>query len=122
MTNNEMLLATSGDDTLNPFEHKLLDEIREHRATIRNLETSLKAAEEELERVKWISVEDRLPKKYEKVFIYPRPEYQDICYTGHTNGEHWFVDEYDSQYSDTHEVNVTHWMPLLEPQKEGIDK
>lgn len=60
----------------------------------------------------WVSVEDDLPVKYEKVFIYPRPEYQDVCYTGHTDGSSWFVDEYDSQYSDTHKVNVTHWMPV----------
>jgi hypothetical protein len=80
---------------------------------------------------KWISVEDRLPEKALRCFVYQKRNNKwggdvslatfDPCYKGgrgnHMNGKQvWY--EYDSEYGDYELSDVTHWMPTPEPPKE----
>jgi hypothetical protein len=53
----------------------------------------------------WISVKDRLPKKYGVVLAFT--EY------GDTNAVYYYVDK-----SWGHPDEITHWMPLPEPPNE----
>lgn len=67
----------------------------------------------------WISVDERLPARYEEVIVWPHPT--DYCMTAELYGESasgrpvWKYGEYITGFG--HEVNeitspVTHWMPL----------
>lgn len=58
----------------------------------------------------WISVNDRLPKTMELVFVYRKG--LDIVRIEYLmNDGEWFND-------DIYKASVTHWMPLPEPPKE----
>lgn len=63
----------------------------------------------------WISVEDRLPKNFEEVLIWPRPEFMYELLTGEYQGGIWTADYEDSYQSYTERVTVTHWQPLPGP-------
>jgi hypothetical protein len=80
---------------------------------------------------KWISVEDRLPEKAMRCFVYQKRNNEwggyvslatfDPCYKGgrgnHMNGKQvWY--EYDSEYGDYELPDVTHWMLTPKPPKE----
>ena len=79
----------------------------------------------------WISVGDSMPKAYEDVFIWPRPDFGVEQFVGHftphatgkayesTGFAGWFAAEYESSYGIAlRRVNVTHWMPLPKPPSE----
>lgn len=70
----------------------------------------LAAAREELERYRWIPVGERLPEDGERVFVLMRNGYQVIA--GHFHSG-WIND------AGCETFNVTHWMPLPLPPKEG---
>lgn len=62
----------------------------------------------------WISVEDRLPKKYVTVRVWPtRGDHDDMASMdrGSIQDSGWFVENYNSIFSH----NVTHWQPLPLP-------
>lgn len=70
---------------------------------------------------KWIPVSERLPKKHGR-YLVAEPSY--INESGYTIFTVWFDKEggfYDSdpEWGDIPMENVTHWMPLPEPPKEG---
>lgn len=82
----------------------------------------------------WTSVKDRLPNKNTKCLCYVSNPYGNYIttltfatdlheidkydfYNQHRSG---FCD-YDSEYGWAEYENVTHWMPLPEPPKEGAD-
>jgi len=80
----------------------------------------------------WISVDDKMPKAYEDVFIWPRPDFGVEQFVGHFNPHAtgkaygatglagWFAAEYESNYGTSlRRVSVTHWMHLHEPPKDG---
>lgn len=60
---------------------------------------------------KWISVEDTLPEPKKKVLLYCKP-------IGITTGYYWGIG-HDNVPSDPCNgwclMNVTHWMPLIDP-------
>lgn len=63
----------------------------------------------------WISVEDRLPETRRSVLGWC-PEYQNIyCLSQHEDGTWWFFSDGNIKCSE----EVTHWMPLPKPPKEG---
>lgn len=67
--------------------------------------------------MEWISVEDELPPSCDEVFIWPRPEFNDMeIYTAsyyiHSN----CFEVWDG--CDHTPVPVTHWMPLPDPPKD----
>jgi hypothetical protein len=67
----------------------------------------------------WISVDDELPKAYEEVYTYPRPDFGIDCHVGEvdSNGV-WTADTYNSWGNEKFKVRVTHWSPLkTEPTK-----
>ena len=65
--------------------------------------------------VKWIPVTERLPKDEQEVLVYTIHHcyYTWVC---HNKVEYWWEDEYGycCDFDD-----VTHWMPLPEPPKDG---
>lgn len=66
------------------------------------------AAEAAVER-DWISVEDRLPEPGVDVFA----AYRNRHITMGTAGDDWLEEDFE-------DGNITHWMPLPEPPKEGM--
>ena len=56
----------------------------------------------------WVNVEDRLPKKFEKVILFDKDGFGAI--TGRLGSVGWYLEETLDLSS-----NVTHWMPLPEP-------
>lgn len=66
------------------------------------------AAEAAAER-DWISVEDRLPEPGVDVFA----AYRNRHITMGTAGDDWLEEDFE-------DGNITHWMPLPEPPKEGM--
>ena len=73
---------------------------------------------EELERQnEWISVEDRLPKKGQEVFIYcDYGQGECAIYNGLGNGNGY---EFEWDYNGCLVENVTHWKPITPPE---VDK
>ena len=65
---------------------------------------------------KWISVEERLPEKmYSACLVYSDGYIQVACWSHDKMGwDVWFY--VDGEY----DPDVTHWMPLPEPPKEGL--
>jgi len=64
--------------------------------------------------MEWISVEDRLPKKYVTVRIWPTfgdDSLMESMDRGSIQDNGWFCGNYGSVYSR----DVTHWMPLPSP-------
>lgn len=61
----------------------------------------------------WISVKDRLPEKQRNYLVYVPPVYTNVVYF---NGYEWVVDEEEYCFISS---DITHWMPLPEPPKEG---
>ena len=63
----------------------------------------------------WISVDERLPKPWEDVLIYPRPT--DYCCEGQVDHKgQWSYSEYEMNFGDVkHKIKPTHWMPLPPP-------
>lgn len=59
----------------------------------------------------WISVKDKLPKDYEVVFIFPRPEDLGIRYAGLIDAKHGWQ-YYSDGRNKWFDCNVTHWMPI----------
>ena len=59
---------------------------------------------------KWISVEDRLPNKYEEVLVWPNPT--DYCNTAQLYGDKWKYVEYSIWGVEHVGCQVTHWQPL----------
>ena len=88
------------------------------------------SAEDACKHMKWIGVSESMPKHYEEVMIWPRPDFGYESFTGHFNpkadGEAyghsgiagWFSSDYDRDGASLIRVNVTHWMPLPEPPKD----
>ncbi len=66
----------------------------------------------------WISVKDRLPEKNGR-YITTVCKYKDEIdvFDLWYEDDDWYIDEGDYMY----EYEVTHWMPLPEPPKEGVD-
>ncbi len=69
---------------------------------------------------KWISVEDRLPEKYEDVLIYRGQFIGNLINVYTYLGNNEWEDEY-GYWSRTKDESITHWMPLPTPPtvKEG---
>ncbi len=61
---------------------------------------------------KWISVEERLPKDYVDVLVYDKLDGIGVCQYSSVLRK-FFGDE-EGMY-----LEITHWMPLPEPPKEG---
>lgn len=61
----------------------------------------------------WISVEDELPEKPRNYLVYVPPFYINVVFY---NGYEWVVDEDEYCF---HGSEITHWMFLPEPPKEG---
>lgn len=68
---------------------------------------------------KWVSVDDRLPDKWEEVRIYPAfdDDRHGIDLGQRDSDGEWCIYVYDSFDSYKTPWNVTHWMPLEEPPK-----
>jgi len=63
----------------------------------------------------WISVADSLPKPFDEVWVYPRPDEYCCEALVNTNGE-WTYSEYEINFGLQHiKCNVTHWMPKPHP-------
>ncbi len=73
----------------------------------------LEIAKSALERFKWISVEERLPKEYERVLISCD---EGVC-AGKLFFDQWQCDPIGSYAGDGCVFNVTHWMELPEGPK-----
>lgn len=68
--------------------------------------------------MEWISVEDGLPKPYEDVYIYPRPDFGNECHVGEVDySGAWYVDLYNSWGNEKFKVRVTHWKVITDPVK-----
>lgn len=80
----------------------------------------------------WISVEDRLPEKALRCFVYQKrnnkwggyvslatfdPCYKGLCGDPMNGKQVWY--EYDSEYGDYELSDVTHWMLTPEPPMEA---
>lgn len=66
---------------------------------------------------RWVSVDDRLPENDDEVFIWPRPVFNETCFTACYEkwDKRWRTDFYNGcDYEDYHPT-VTHWMPLPPP-------
>lgn len=75
--------------------------------------------------VKWISVKDRLPEDDGKYMVWYKGEL-DICeFDVESQTFGYTYDDYDEMYShlvcwdDGMDKDITHWMPLPEPPKDG---
>ena len=72
----------------------------------------------------WISVDERLPKPFEDVLIYPRPT--DYCCEGQVDCKgQWSYAEYVPHFGqETHRIRPTHWAPIppppIEPREEKL--
>ena len=80
-------------------------------------EEVLKLIEEQEERIAimsegglWIPVTDRLPQDDEDVLVWVNGTHRDMAYRDEGV---WYDEEHN------HLKNITHWMPLPEPPKEG---
>lgn len=63
--------------------------------------------------LRWISINDRVPKDFEMVLLYlSEKEQSSGFYRTEFNPPRWYT------YEDTGEVYPTHWMPLPRPPKE----
>lgn len=65
----------------------------------------------------WISVEDRLPNKWDEFLVWPIPNHDMNIITAifHPWDKKWNQDCYNGHSYDDFEPHVTHWMPLPEP-------
>ena len=63
----------------------------------------------------WISVDERLPKPWDDVLIFPRPT--DYCCEGHVDHKgQWYYGEYGQNGGhENHRIKPTHWRPLPHP-------
>ncbi|MXN88547.1 DUF551 domain-containing protein [Pasteurella canis] len=70
----------------------------------------------------WISVKDKLPKKFDRVLVH----HQDykwgnnricIAYCNNSEGTEWWADNYDGTGGEIIFNDVTHWQPLPPPPK-----
>ena len=96
---------------------------------LRCMDFAMKCAADMLEwdtKPKWISVKDRLPEVDVQVIVFAVGKYD--CFIGTTthaistmldrpSGKRWAV---PWQYFDV-DYEITHWMPLPEPPKEGME-
>ena len=66
----------------------------------------------------WIPVTERLPEKEDTYLVYTE---RGSVYSSHFYTEKKFASGYvrEASWSQCGKVNVTHWMPLPEPPKEG---
>lgn len=65
----------------------------------------------------WISVEERLPEQSVEVLVYDFVDSMDVMFLEvDDDGYRFWADDNGYEYS-IHDV--THWMPLPEPPKEG---
>lgn len=66
---------------------------------------------------RWISVNDRLPEKYEEVMVFPWPT--DYCMTAERDDKGFYYGEYVHNHGHENERiapgRITHWMPLPNP-------
>jgi hypothetical protein len=78
-------------------------------------------AQEPVKQERWISVEARLPKKYENVLVHPSPT--EYCLEAHWDGKSWVYGHYETHNGHVYETLrdgfVTHWMPLPLPPFKG---
>lgn len=77
----------------------------------------------DIQPVKWISVDDRLPETDERVFVYiPRPDNHyniEIAYISEENDDYlYWVLRDKSQFYSTRFHYISHWMPLPEPPQD----
>lgn len=63
----------------------------------------------------WVSIAERLPKKYEEVMVWPQPT--GYCMTGELGDSGWTYGEYETGWGhvDSMMSDPTHWMPLPPP-------
>lgn len=66
---------------------------------------------------KWIPVSERLPEKWGSAIVYRKGEHYSMLRYTPALGWHF----YDPEWGDVEVYDVTHWMPLPEPPKEGND-
>ena len=82
-----------------------------------NLKDALAYIQQLEERVpKWISVEDGLPENDDDVLIVDKSGKMIVGHYDEDYGRFW------KRFNTNtfHSVDATHWMPLLEPPKEGF--
>ena len=88
--------------------------ITEKTQRIENMETMIEDMEERIaimtEHGLWIPVTDRLPQDDEDVLVWVNGTHRDMAYRDEGV---WYDEEHN------HLKNITHWMPLPEPPKEG---
>ena len=73
----------------------------------------IKTAEEILQN-QWISVEEALPKDFEKVFFRAVGKNDTICFgIGYVANEDWYTDIQCGE-QDYFKFEITHWMPIPE--------
>ena len=97
-------------------ESSMYDTIQEKNAAYN---TGMKIANFALQN-QWISVEEALPKDFEKVFFRAVGKNDSICYgTGYVVKEDWYTD-IQCVEQDYFKFKITHWMPI--PSLEGGEK
>ncbi|HHW7446338.1 TPA: DUF551 domain-containing protein [Pasteurella multocida] len=70
----------------------------------------------------WISVKDKLPKKFDRVLVFQQdstwePNYICIAYCNNSEGTEWWADNYDGHGDEIILNEVTHWQSLPRPPK-----
>ncbi|BDE02140.1 DUF551 domain-containing protein [Pasteurella multocida] len=70
----------------------------------------------------WISVKDKLPKKFDRVLVCQQDykweqNYIRIAYCNNSEGTEWWADNYDGTGCEIIFNDVTHWRPLPPPPK-----
>lgn len=109
MKTNELIAILQDED-----EPNVLDYIQEAADTLQLQKVRIMELETELKRVKaerrWIPVTERLPESGVRVIVCRGNKVEQGVFLG-VNG--WW------KVYGTNTKNVTHWMPLPEPPKEG---
>lgn len=103
------------DTITKPFRNRI-SEIEARIATLTAENEALKL------RNRWIPVSERLPKRYEEVYIYPTQEDYGEHHVGEMMSEdgvfQYFVYEPGEGYVGYKTTKITHWMPLPPPPRE----
>jgi hypothetical protein len=66
--------------------------------------------------IEWTSVNDSIPKAFEEVYIYPRPDFGVDCHVGEVDSLGvWTADTYSAWGKEKVKIRVTHWSKISDP-------